>query len=867
MLPVPTRPPRPRRRWLRRLLAVLLPVALLAGGWLALPRVLERLIAADMAADAGEPVRLRVAELSLSGLVMAPLVLGDDLYAERVAVRWRLAGLAQRRLEQVTLSGVRARARFDAGGLSLGAVDRLIETQHMAVGRLALPDAVATVAVPWGERRVSFAADKQAGVITARGDLSDLLRGQPVLDGGAVLLEMTARRLESGGMSAEMSLSGGPLSGRLALQWAKGRLRAVLEAPLALSLAAVPPDIAAAVPPELRPLLAGPLTMTVQPGGAGPALQVDGRDLAAAVRAELTAGGETRVVLDLAGAGRIDDDGLPQRLDLERLAVEVAGLPYGETRINGALRLADLSGARSGGAARLRLMLLARRLAAAGVTADEVALALTGRLELQDGTLTYALGEAGSLYIKGARAPGLSIDQPLRLAIAADGRVRLSLRPDAWDLAPGLSLSLPGLSGEAGGQAFRVGPVTAALGGRVSLSQPLPELDVRADFAALPGLDLTLRQVTARLEQTGAGPRLAFAAAEARRGAALPLALAGWLQPQDGRLAFSASLNDALQRVTLTAGGRHDPVSGSGQAELSLRPVTFRPGGLQPRSLVPELPQPAAGVTGSLAISGRLAWTRDSLRPDLDVLIKDIDTQVGDVALRKINSVVKLTGLSPPASPPGQLLAVGLIDAGLPLTDGQVQFHLVGGRLVIERAKIDLAGGVLSMGGLEFDPKARQPQRFSLEVSGVDLGLLVKQADLDGLTATGRLAGNVPLALSGDHVLIEDARLISVDAGAVRYRPKKPPALFDANESTRLVLKAFDNFEYDKLTMTLNGTIGGELTASMHITGSNPSLYGGYPIEFNLSLGGKLDRIIDDALIGYQIPDQIKQRMSWFGAR
>lgn len=873
MLPVPGLPPPPPRRWRRRLLAALLPAALLpaallAGGWLALPRVLEQVIAAGMAADAGAPVRVRVAELTLSGLVMAPLVLGNDLSAERVAVRWHLPGLVRRRLEQVTLTGVRARARFDASGLSLGAVDRLIETQHMMVGRLVLPDAVATVAVPWGERQARFSAVKQGEVITAEGDLSDLLRGQPVLDGGAIRLLMTARRLDSGGMSADVTLSGGPLSGRLALQWAKGRLRAEVQAPLSLSLAAVPPDIAVAVPPELRSLLAGPLAMTVRPGGLGPVLQVDGRGLAAAVRAELTAGGDTRMVLDLAGSGRIDDDGLPQRLDLERLALEVAGLPYGDTRIDGALRLADLSGARGGGAARLRLMVLARRLAAAGMTADEAALALTGRLELQDGSLSYVLSEPGTLYLAGTRAPGLRLAEPLRLAIAEDGRVRLSLRPEAWEVLPRLSLTLAGLAGEAGGQAVTVGPVRAVLGGRVSLSQPLPDLDLICEAVALPGLDLVLRRLAARLEQQAAtGPRLAFSAAEALRGTALPLALAGWLQPQEGRVAFSARLSDSLGRVTLTAEGRHDPGNGSGHADVALQPVTFRPGGLQPRNLLPDLPQPPQGVTGSLAMNGRLAWDRGGLRPDLDVLVKDVDTRVGDVALRKINSVVKLTGLSPPASPPGQLLAVGLIDAGVPLTNGQVQFHLAGGRLVVERARTELAGGLLSVGEVVLEAGTTQPQRFSLEVSGLDLGRLVEHADLDGLTATGRLAGNVPLALRGDHVVIEDARLISVDAGAVRYRPQKPPAFFDADESTRLVLKAFDNFEYDKLTMTLNGTIGGELTASMHITGSNPSLYGGYPIEFNLNLGGKLDRIIDDALIGYQIPDQIKQRMSWFGAR
>lgn len=867
-----------RHRWLW---LVALAGGLAASGWLALPWAVGLWVATMMEQDTGVPVEVAVADLTPEGLVMAPLVLGDDLSAERVVVRWHWPDLLAKRLDEVTLSGVRVRAQLDTGGLSLGAIDRLIDSQHMKVARLSLPGATADVALPWGVRHIRFDAEKRDGVIRARGDVSDLLRGQPLVGGdGSVELTMEARRTDSGSMTAEMALSGGPLSGTASLQWARGHLHATLGQPLALTLATVPPEIAAAAPAELRALLSGRLTMSLRPIGPGPHFRVladpSGRqEVTTAMHADLSVAAPRpgspgtattgQAAVEVAGTAWLAATGWPERLDLQRLSLELTNLPYGETRYDGALRLADLAGEGDSGAARLRVMLLAHRFAAAGLGADEAALSLTGRVAFADGTLSYALSEPGSLYLKGARAPGVTAKQPVVLTIEADGRFDLAGPPGARLLSPRLTLSAPKLVGDVAGETLVTDKLRATIAGTIGSDRMQPTLEVSADSALVSGLDLALKRPVARLQQTPDGPRLTLTAEQALQGGALPLALTAWLEPRDGR--FAGALTDAQGRVDLQASGQLDPVAGKGSAKVSLKPVTFRPGGLQPSALFPNLAKRLQDSSGSLAVNGTVSWDRGTVRPDLDLLIKDGAARLAGVTVRKVNSVIKLTGLDPPTSPPGQMLAVAVIDAGLPLTDGQLSFHLADGRLMVEQATTRLAGGHVAVGEFVYDPTAARPQRFSLEVSALDLGRLVELIDLDGLTATGQLSGNVPLSLRSDHVTIDDARLISVASGAIRYRPKEPPAFFNADESTRLVLKAFDNFEYDKMTMTLNGTLGGDLTAGLHITGGNPELYGGYPIEFNLNLSGKLDRIIDEALVGYQIPDQIKERMSWFGAR
>ena len=77
----------------------------------------------------------------------------------------------------------------------------------------------------------------------------------------------------------------------------------------------------------------------------------------------------------------------------------------------------------------------------------------------------------------------------------------------------------------------------------------------------------------------------------------------------------------------------------------------------------------------------------------------------------------------------------------------------------------------------------------------------------------------------------------------------------------KLALRALEDFRYDSLRMTLNRQLGGETLVTLHLKGRNPDLYDGYPIALNLTLSGALDRILQDSLSGYRVPDKIRQRM------
>ena len=73
--------------------------------------------------------------------------------------------------------------------------------------------------------------------------------------------------------------------------------------------------------------------------------------------------------------------------------------------------------------------------------------------------------------------------------------------------------------------------------------------------------------------------------------------------------------------------------------------------------------------------------------------------------------------------------------------------------------------------------------------------------------------------------------------------------------------KALANFAYDSIAMTVNGDTLKDLAIKLNMKGKNPDLYGGYPISFNLNLGGPLGAILRQGVVGYQIGTDTIERL------
>jgi hypothetical protein len=79
-----------------------------------------------------------------------------------------------------------------------------------------------------------------------------------------------------------------------------------------------------------------------------------------------------------------------------------------------------------------------------------------------------------------------------------------------------------------------------------------------------------------------------------------------------------------------------------------------------------------------------------------------------------------------------------------------------------------------------------------------------------------------------------------------------------------MALSALSDFHYDRLEVDLDRKATGDTELGLHIAGRNPSFYNGYPVEFNLSVTGRLDEALRKGLAGYQVPDMIRERLKSF---
>ena len=227
--------------------------------------------------------------------------------------------------------------------------------------------------------------------------------------------------------------------------------------------------------------------------------------------------------------------------------------------------------------------------------------------------------------------------------------------------------------------------------------------------------------------------------------------------------------------------------------------------------------------------------------------------------------MIRVDQLWPLTTPPGQQLAIGLLDLGLPLTRGLIAFQLRPDQsLAVERLRWSFAGGTVSAAPFRVG-SATSDMIVTLTAEGLDLAQLFALTKLDGLSGEGTIGGTLPVRISGSEAVIEGGELRADGPGWLRYRPAEAPAALQAGgENVGLLLQALENFRYEALRITLDGRTDAEMDIGLHVQGANPDLYDGYPIEFNLDLEGELANILRSGLASYQIPERIREQMQGF---
>lgn len=422
--------------------------------------------------------------------------------------------------------------------------------------------------------------------------------------------------------------------------------------------------------------------------------------------------------------------------------------------------------------------------------------------------------------------------------------------------------------------------------GPYPLSGTLPRLNGTASFDARRGtwwakfdakggnlkadeLDLAVSTVDAEISLEGEKTLLGARAdirraivADARRPVrVMPMVLMGKGSFKPSALGFKGEVGPENGPVAEIDLGHRIPEQ-RGILKVEVRPWTFSADRLQPQDFLPPLKGVVADVAGDLGVSMRIGWTGSTVTSTAKVTLDDFAFGTAPAEVAGVSGAVEIADLLALKTSEPQTLSVGYLDAGLPLTNGTIAFELDGTeRLTLKHAGWPVAGGMLAIENLDV-PFGDVPDIIVASLKDIDAADLARNIDIDGLEADGSLAGSIPVRITADGPVIDDARIWSLKSGVLKFRSRVAlESLQQSGEMADLLARALSDFRYTNLQMSLNGPLSGDITATAKLDGANPALYDGKRIELNVTLQGALRDLLQSSNVIRDLPGQIRDQM------
>lgn len=172
--------------------------------------------------------------------------------------------------------------------------------------------------------------------------------------------------------------------------------------------------------------------------------------------------------------------------------------------------------------------------------------------------------------------------------------------------------------------------------------------------------------------------------------------------------------------------------------------------------------------------------------------------------------------------------------AGLDLLQTRVSVGLMTPDTIkLDDLQAEFFGGRLSADHIWLAPQGLLDTQ--IKMNDIDLGQVLEYIDVGGLTGTGKLEISLPVGSQGASLYINKGVFRANGPGILSYSES-----LAATAAENIGLAALENFHYTELDGTIDYHLDGSYRLTVHLAGSNPDLYNGYPISLNLNIGGML---------------------------
>jgi len=306
----------------------------------------------------------------------------------------------------------------------------------------------------------------------------------------------------------------------------------------------------------------------------------------------------------------------------------------------------------------------------------------------------------------------------------------------------------------------------------------------------------------------------------------------------------------------------HEMEEGVGGAQVVAPQIVFSER-LQPYQITERARGVIENVRGPASAVADISWSRQEIDARGTLTLSGVSFATTTLPIvQDVRGVVAFDDLFALTTPPGQRVSVGVLNPGIAVRNGIVQFQLLPAqRINIEGAAFEFADGVLAMQPTTVT-LGQSETRIVLTLADVDAASLIATLNIPDLAATGRLEGTFPLRLTARTAFVEHGVLRALpDGGLISYTG-------DAGENatgvTRIAFDALRGFRYDSLALTLDGDISGDVLTQIDFSGENtgrpvdlgpiapvPGLGNisvvGVPFDFNVSIRAPFRRLAQTA--------------------
>ncbi len=262
----------------------------------------------------------------------------------------------------------------------------------------------------------------------------------------------------------------------------------------------------------------------------------------------------------------------------------------------------------------------------------------------------------------------------------------------------------------------------------------------------------------------------------------------------------------------------HSFAEGGGEARLAVRDLRFDDA-LQPSRLTPLALGVVADVQGTVDGDARIVWGGPIVESTGTFTTRGMTLAAAFGPVTGLSTTVHFTDLLNLVTADDQRLTVDQINPGVPVENGEVRYAIVPGRRIAVRSgRWPFAGGTLELEPtvLEFGEGKRQD--FVLGVTALDAAVLLDNLEFDNIAATGVFDGQFPLSFTNGNGEVVGGHLESrPPGGTVAYVGAVSQE--DLGFFGNLAFEALKALRYDRLDITLNGPLSGQMVTGLRFDG------------------------------------------------